>query len=154
MFVQFSKILQDRQKWFKMYIESLRIHTTDIIQTKISENPNLRCMVSSIGPIFIQTHLIPSLLCVGPDFSPFWSTSWWLINFLASTNFFYKTAIVEESSICMKIAKISCYFSSDVCDLVKNKPSCSFMISTNSQKTGFSHFVPHKICIFTTLSQA
>ena len=66
------------------------------MQAKNSESPDLRCMVSSIGPIFIQTHFIPSLLCKGTDFSPFLSTSWWLIHFLNSTIFFTKQQLFKD----------------------------------------------------------
>ena len=77
---------------------SLRINTKDITQTINSENPDLESMVSLVGPIFIQTYLIPSLLCMSTDFSHF--KYFLMINQLS--NFykcFHKTEIVKESSI-------------------------------------------------------
>ena len=65
------------------------------MQAKNSESPDLRCMVSSIGPIFFQTQSIPSLLCMGTDFSPF--KYFLMINQpLTSTHFFTKQQLLKN----------------------------------------------------------
>ena len=67
-FQRFCRIKKLIQKVYVIFKNSCHRYYTN------SEHPDLRCIVSLIGPIFIQTHLIPLLLCMGTGFSLFLST--------------------------------------------------------------------------------